>query len=110
MADYDEGLAVDLGGELAGFALRLEVLLLEIGAHRFEARLVFAGRAQRLAAREEEIAGKAVFHTDCLAHLADLADAVEQNDFHCRYSFWTSMVQVLRGGMRLAATRARMWN
>ena len=87
LTDDHEGLAVELSGNLLGFAAVLEVLRLEILAHQFKARLVFLGRAQSLAFGEQEIAGKAVFDAHGLAHLAELGDAFEQDHFHCLHSF-----------------------
>ena len=77
LPDDDIGLAVDFGADLAGLALHLEIFRLQLGLHAFEARLVVGGRAQGLAARQQEIAGKAVFHAHDVAHLAELADAFE---------------------------------
>ena len=67
---------------LAGFALGLEVVGLELGLHAVELGAVVGGGAQRLAALEQEIAGKAVAHFDDFAHLAELGHAFQQNDFH----------------------------
>ena len=54
----------------------------EFALHRFEARAIFGRGAQRLAARQEEIAGKAVFDADDVAHLAESSDPFEQDHFH----------------------------
>jgi hypothetical protein len=40
--------------------------------------------AQRLAALEQKVAGKSVPDFDDFAHLTELGDAFEQNDFHIR--------------------------
>ena len=71
-----------LAETLAGAALELVVARLEIGALRLELLLVRFGRAQRLAARQQEVAGVAVLDVDRVAHVAELADALEQNDIH----------------------------
>ena len=81
-----EVLPSSLPAILPALALHFEISRLQFGLHAFEARLVVGGRAQRLAARQQEIAGKAVFHAHDFAHLAELADAFEQDHFHCRYS------------------------
>ncbi len=82
LADDDEGLAVEPAADLLGLGLHLEVAGLELGAVAFEALLVGFGGAQRLAARQQVIARKAVADSHGLAHLAEFGDAFEQNDFH----------------------------
>ena len=67
-----------------GLLLGLEVARLELDALCLETLLVGLGGAQRLAVRQEEIAGIAVLDFDGLAHLAELRHAFEQNDFHGR--------------------------
>ena len=72
---------------LVGFALGLQVAGFEFGLHAFELGAVVRGGAQRLAALEQEIAGKPVLDADDFAHLAELGDAFQQNDFHVRSPF-----------------------
>ena len=81
---HDDVAAVDLLGDLGGFALGLEVVGLELGLHAVELGAVVGGGAQRLAALQKKIAGKAVLDADDFAHLAELGDAFQQNDFHVR--------------------------
>ena len=81
-ADHHEGLAVELRRDLLGLLLGLEVARLELGALGLEALEVGFGGAQRLALRQEEVAGVAVLDVDDVAHLAELGDAFEQNDLH----------------------------
>ena len=65
-----------------GFRLALEVARLELAALAFELLLVGLVGAQRLALRQQEIAGKAVLDLDGIAHLAEAGNAFEKNDFH----------------------------
>ena len=55
---------------------------LQIALHAFEASAIFVGGAQRLAARQQKIAGKAVFDAHDVAHLAEPRDTFEEDDFH----------------------------
>ena len=71
LADDDEGLAVELGGDLLGLALALEVAGLELGPLGLEALAVGLGGAERLALGQEEVAGIAVADADDVAHLAE---------------------------------------
>ena len=68
--------------DLVGAALELVVARFEIGALGLELLLVRLGRAQGLAARQQEVAGVAVLDADRVAHVAELADALQQNDVH----------------------------
>ena len=86
-------LAVDLLGDLGGFALGLEVVGLELGLHAVVLGAVVGGGAQRLAALQQEIAGKSVLDADDFAHLAELGDAFQQNDFHIRSPFEVMSVE-----------------
>ncbi len=65
-----------------GFRLALEVAGFELGALAFELLLVGLVGAQRLALRQEEVAGEAVLDLDGVAHLAEAGNAFEKNDFH----------------------------
>ena len=82
LTQHDDVAAVDLLRDLGCFALRLEVAGLEVGLHALELGAIVRGGAQRLAALEQKIAGKAVLDADDFAHLAELGDAFQQNDFH----------------------------
>ena len=82
LADDDEALAVQLLADDFGLLAALEVAGLELGALRLEMLLVGLRGAQRLAARQEEVARIAVAHLHGLAHLAELGDALEQDHFH----------------------------
>ena len=84
LTDHDDVLALDLLGDLGRLALGLEVASLEIGLHAVVLGAVVGGGAQRLAALEQEIAGIAVANLHDFAHLAELAHAFQQNDFHIR--------------------------
>ena len=87
-------------------ALELEVARLEVGPLGLELLLVRLGRAQRLAARQQEIAGEAVLDFDGFAHVAELGDAFEQNDFHDVSPF--SAMFGLGVGRTAARTRSRV--
>ena len=82
LADDDEAEAVKLLGDDARFGLEFEIARLELAALAFEFLLVGFGGAQGLAMRQQKIAGETVLHAHCLAHLTELGDAFEQNDFH----------------------------
>ena len=69
-----------------GFAFHFKIAGLKLGLHLVEPLLVVGGRPQGLAAREQKVAGKAVLDAHDVAHLAELADTLEQDHFHCRYS------------------------
>ena len=60
----------------------LFVALFDVGALDCELAAVGFGGAQRLALRQEEVAGVAVLDGDFVADVAVTADALEQNDFH----------------------------
>ena len=82
LAQHREVLAVELLADLLGFAALFEIARLEVDLHRFEARAVVLGGAQRLALRQQKVARKAVFDAHDVAHLAEPADTFKQNDFH----------------------------
>ena len=75
-------LPVELPGDGLGLFLKLEVVCLELVALALEVLAVLLGRPQRLLLRQEEVARKAVLHVDDVAHLAEAADALKQNDLH----------------------------
>src|ERR1700678_1302138 len=74
--------AVELGRHLVRAALEFGVARLEIGASDLEFLLVGLCRAQRLAARQKEIARVAVLHAHGLADVSELAYTLHQNDVH----------------------------
>ena len=80
-------------GDLLGFRLALEVAGLELATLAFELLLVGLVGAQRLALRQQEVAGEAVLDLDGVAHLAEAGNAFEKNDFH-----WSVPLQVGPGG------------
>src|SRR5271166_2482947 len=82
LANDDHRRPVYLGGNLVGAALELVVARFEFGALGLEFLLVGLGRAQRLAARQQEVAGVAVLDADGVAHGTELADALQQYDVH----------------------------
>ena len=81
-AHDDEALAVELLGDLAGLRLALEGAGFELGALALELLLVGFVGAQRLALREQEVAGESVPDLDGVAHLAEAGNTLEENDFH----------------------------
>jgi hypothetical protein len=81
-ADGDEGLAVELRGNGLGFLLQLEVVRLELGALALEVSAVLRRGAQRLLLRQQDVARVSVLDVDDVAHLAEAADALQENDFH----------------------------
>ena len=67
-----------------GFRLRLqlEIAGLELRALALEALAIGLGGAERLALRQEEIAGEAVLDGHHVAHLAEAADALKKDHLH----------------------------
>src|SRR5262249_57846362 len=82
LAHHHEALAVELGRYFFRLAPLSKVARLEVGLHRLEARAVLLGGAERLAFGEQEIAGVTVLDTDDVTHLAEPADALQQDHFH----------------------------
>jgi hypothetical protein len=82
LADDDEALAGELGRYGFGLGFELEVARLELGTLALEAGAIGFGGAQRLAMRQEIIAGKAVLDRDHVAHLSEAADALKQDHLH----------------------------
>ncbi len=82
LADDDDLGAVHLLGDLLGFLLALEVGRFDLRALRLETLLVIRGRAQGLLARQQEVAREARLHGDHVPDLAQLLDALQQNDVH----------------------------
>ena len=84
LPDDHERLAVERLGDSRRVRLALLVAGFEVHALRFELLGIGLGRAKRLTARQEEVAGEAVLHPHALAHMAELGDAFQQNDVHDR--------------------------
>jgi hypothetical protein len=78
-------LSVELFGDGLGFFLSLEIARFNLRPLCLEMLLVVFRRPQRLAARQQKIAGVAVAHAHGLAHLAELGHAFQQNDVHLCY-------------------------
>ncbi len=81
-ADGDEDLAFELLGDGLGLFLELEVVGFELRALGLEVGAVVLGRAQRLLLRQQEVARVTVLDVDDVAHLAEAADALKQNNLH----------------------------
>src|SRR5579862_6416824 len=77
LAQHGDSLAVEFGRHLFGASLHFQIARLQLGLHSFEARLVFGGGTQRLAARQQEVTSKAVLDAHHIAHLTELADTFE---------------------------------
>src|ERR1700758_1972906 len=82
LAQNGKALAVEFPGHLIRIGLERERARFELAFHLFKARAVFVRGAQRLAARQQKIAGEPVLDAHDIAHLAKASDALEQNDFH----------------------------
>jgi hypothetical protein len=91
LTQHDHVAAVDLLRDLRRFALGLEVVGLELGLHAVELGAVVGGGAQRLAALEQKVAGKPVLDADDFAHLTELGNAFQQDDFHFNSPFECSI-------------------
>src|SRR5665811_2577785 len=87
LADDDEVFSVELPGDALGVGLALKVVRLKLSALALEAFAVGVGGAKCLAAREEKVAGVAVLDRDDVTHLANAANALQQNDLHDRCSY-----------------------
>ena len=88
-----ERLAVELGVDGLGFFLKFEVARFELHAAALEILAVLIGGAQGLALRQQEVAGKAVFDGDDIAHLAEAADTFEQDHLHENSMSWLRRVR-----------------
>ena len=82
LADDHHGQAGDPLGDPLGLLAALQVLRLELGALLLEARQVVLAGAQRLLLRQQVVAGEAGLHLHHVAHLPELFDALEQDQFH----------------------------
>ena len=83
--DDHKGLAVQLVGDFLGLCLGFGVLRLQLDLAALERLDVGVRRAQRLALRQQEVAGIAVLDVHDLAHLAQLGHAFQQNDLHRQF-------------------------
>src|SRR5262249_13804329 len=93
----------------ARFLFALETARFELDALRFELLAIGVGGAQRLAARQQKIAGESVLDADGFAHLAELRHAFEENDFHLVNPFLTSgRGHMLRDAMLRRARKLKM--
>src|SRR5690606_23381842 len=82
-----KALALQLGRDGVGLLLEFEIARLKLHAVALELGHIVLGCAERLAFRQQEIASIAVTDLDDVAHLAEPADAFEQDDLHGFYSF-----------------------
>ena len=82
LTDDHDGQAADPLGDPLRLLAALEVLRLELGALLLEARQVVLAGAQRLLLRQQEVAGEAGLHLHHVAHLSELFDTLEQDQFH----------------------------
>ena len=69
-------------GDDGRLALERKRARLQFALHRLESRAIGVGGAQRLAARQQEIAGKTVLDANNVAHLAQSGDALQEDHFH----------------------------
>ena len=87
LTQHREALAVELVSNLLRIAPGLEIARFELDLHRLKARAVLLRGAQRLAARQQKVTGKAVLDAHDLTHLAEIGDTFEQDHFHCQSPF-----------------------
>ena len=78
LADGDEALALELGGDRLGLLLEFEVTGLELAAVLLEAGEVVGRGPQGLLLRQQEVAREPVLDVDDVAHLAEAADALQR--------------------------------
>ena len=90
LAQQDEGLAVQLLGDLLGFLLAFQIARFQLRLLGLEIFAVGLGGAQRLLLRQQEVAGEAVLDAHFVAHLAELLDAFEQDHLHGASSYFTT--------------------
>jgi hypothetical protein len=88
LADDDEAFAGELAGDGFGFRFQFEIAGLELRALALEALAVGRGGSERLALRQQEIAGEAVLDGHHVAHLAKPADALKKDHLHGRCSWF----------------------
>ena len=77
LPQHGEALAVELSRDLRSLGLKRERARFEIAFHCFIAAAVLGRGPQCLAARQQEVPGKAVLHAHDVAHLAEPADTFE---------------------------------
>ena len=106
LTDDDEALAVELGRNAMRIRFQLEIPCLELRPVALEALAIGLGGAERLALRQQKIAGEAVLDGDHVAHLSEAPNALEQNDLHVRHSYPCQIVPLLLGG---GAPRLARW-
>src|SRR6266478_7568369 len=86
LPDDHDSQPLELAADLRRFALALQVIRFELGALTLEIRQVFLCCAQRFLLWQQIIAGKAGPYLDELAHLAQLFNTLEQDQFNHRIS------------------------
>src|SRR5262249_46226936 len=89
--------AGELGSDSFGLFLELQVARFELCTILLEARQVVGRRPQGLLLRQQEVARIAVLDVDHVAHLAQAADALQENDLHSWCSVAGYKVQVAGG-------------
>ncbi len=98
LADHDEALAAELALHRLRFRFELEIAGLELCPVALEALAIGFRGAQRLALRQQEVAGEAVLDGDHVAHLSEASDALEQDDLHVLRLLSLSDRSVAAGG------------
>ena len=86
LAHQNHRQTVQLAGDLLGLLLALQIIRLKLRLAGLELLQIPLGRAQRLALRQQKITGEAGPNIDHVAHLAELLDTLEQDDFHILHS------------------------
>ena len=87
---HDRG-AFHLAGDRFGLLLAHQIAGFQLGPARFKQRHVAFVGTQRLALRQQEVARVAGLHRDDVAHLSQLLDPFQQNDFHIYSSFRSAL-------------------
>ena len=96
LADDHHRQPADPFGHPLGLLAALQVLRLKLHALLLEAGEVLLGGAQRLLLRQQVVAGEPGFYPHPLAHLPQLLDPLEQDQFHGGHG------ALLRSGRRAA--------
>src|SRR5205085_7416013 len=104
LTEHRKALSVDRRCDLPGFTLERERARGEFALHGFEAGAVLLGGAQRLAARQKEIAREAVLDAHDFAHLAQPRDSLQQDHVHLG-SPWRLRRPLLMRRYRLSGSR-----
>ena len=81
--DHAHRQLVHLAGFGLGFAAAAEIVRLALCLFGFKTLKIGLVGAKGLALRQQEVAGIARLYLHHIAHLAELLDTFEQNDFHC---------------------------